>query len=271
MNAAVSNIAWTVADDDAAREMLAAAGVKHLEIAPTRQWPDLSLVSESEARSYAEGLQRRGFSVCAFQALLFGKPELLVFGKDDGRACVEYLARVCRLASWMGAKALVFGSPKNRTRESLSPEEAFAKGQDFFRALGDAAAAQGVVVCIEPNPAAYSCDFLQTASEAAAMVRAVNSPGIRLNLDMGELIMNGADVPKAVREFLPLAGHFHASEPMLEPFDPAREAHHAAAGVLRDAGYEGVVSLEMKTPQGGPAVVGRALHDMQHVYFAKSS
>ncbi|MEI6535113.1 MAG: TIM barrel protein, partial [Verrucomicrobiaceae bacterium] len=158
MNPAVSNIAWPAADDEAALGMLQASGVNLIEIAPTRHWPDLTQVDESEARGFAEILHQNGFSICAFQALLFGKPELQVFGSDNGRACLDYLESVCRLAGWMGAKALVFGSPKNRLRGALSFDAALAKATDFFRVLGDAAIKNGVIVCIEPNPSAYGCD-----------------------------------------------------------------------------------------------------------------
>lgn len=267
MNPAVSNIAWPAADDEAALEMLQASGVKHIEIAPTRHWPDLARVEEAEARRFAEKLHQRGCSICGFQALLFGKPELQVFGSDDGRACLEYLEGVCRLAGWMGAKALVFGSPKNRLRGSLSFDAALAKACEFFRILGDAAIKNNVVMCIEPNPSAYGCDFIQTANEAAALVELVNSPGIRMNLDMGELAMNGSDAARTVNELLPYAGHFHVSEPMLEPFDPKREAHAQTAAALKKAGYQGIISLEMKTPQGGLPVVNEALQNMLRVYF----
>jgi D-psicose/D-tagatose/L-ribulose 3-epimerase len=271
MKPAVSNIAWAVADDAAAFALLKAAGVKHLEIAPTRIWPDLAAVSEVEARDFAERIRARGFSICAFQALLFGKPDLFVFGEEGGSTCLEYLSKVCRLANWMGAGALVFGSPKNRLRGALSINEAIIKGREFFRVAGDHAAEQGVVICLEPNPDIYGCDFLQTAAETASMVQDVASPGIRMNLDMGELIHHGTDVARAVREFLPLAGHFHVSEPMLALFDDTRTAHREAAIALKEAGYAGIASLEMKASPDGLPGVQRALHKMLRVYFPTAS
>lgn len=271
MKPAVSNIAWSVTNDDEALAILNAAGVRHLEMAPTRVWPDLAAVTEFEAHDFVSSIHARGFSICAFQSLLFGKPDLLVFGEDGGRACLDYLAKVCRLANWMGAGALVFGSPKNRLRGALSFDEAFVRGREFFCAAGDCAAEQDVVICVEPNPDIYGCDFLQSAAEAASLVQAVDSPGIRMNLDMGELIHHGADVARTVREFLPLAGHFHVSEPMLAPFDAVRAAHQEAALALKEAGYAGIVSLEMKAPQDGLTGVRQALQDMLCVYFTTAS
>jgi sugar phosphate isomerase/epimerase len=199
--------------------------------------------------------------------LLFGQPDLLVFGVDEGAACLSYLANVCAIARWTGANALVFGSPKNRRRGALSIDEAFARGRDFFRRLGEIAAGNGVTICLEANPPRYGCDFLETVDAAAEMVAAVDSSGLKLNLDMGEMIMNGADVAHAVESYAPLAAHFHVSEPQLDPFNAERPEHALAAAALRRVNYRGLVSLEMKTPAGGLAVVNDSLHAMLRVYF----
>ena len=262
----VSNIAWASADDEAAEALLNELGVRSLELAPTRQWPDLAKVPEADARAAAAQLHARGFGIAAFQAVLFGQPALEVFGPDGGRACRDYLKAVCRLAGWMGAGAVVLGAPKNRLRGSLSPAEAASLATDFFREIGDAAASANTKLCLEPNPAGYGADFLQTAAEATEMVRAADSPGIALNFDMGEQAMHQADAAANVRTFAPWIGHFHVSEPMLEPFDATRACHAGAAAALRAAGYTGAVSMEMKTPAGGLPVVRAALTALKEVY-----
>ena len=266
MIACVSNIAWTVPGDGAAEGMLLDLGLCSLELAPTRYWPDLSAVTESEARLASSHFLRRGFSIAAFQAVLFGQPSLQVFGIDNGKACLDYLNAVCRLAGWMGAGAVVMGSPKNRLRGSLTPSAAMAHAVDFFRRLGDTAAAAGTRVCLEPNPAVYGADFLLDTAETAAMVQAVDSPGIALNFDMGEQAIHHADAAAQLRACFPLVGHFHVSEPMLEPFDPTRAAHREAAAVLQESGYTGAVSLEMKCPAGGLPAVHAALRGMKDAY-----
>ena len=266
MNYAVSNIAWPLADDHAAYDMLLGEGVRHLEIAPPRFWSDLSKVDEKDARNQANEIAKRGLQICSFQALLFGKPDLQLLGPNNGQDCLAYLRSICQLAGWMGAKAMVFGSPKNRLRGTISGSEAMKRAAEFFRFVGDAAMANKTVMCIEPNPAGYGGDFLLTVEEAAELVYLVDSPGIKLNLDMGELIMNEANVARSVSDYLPLAGHFHVSEPMLEPFDVKREAHRQASGALADADYQGIISLEMKTPAKGLPAVHQALRDMKSIY-----
>jgi D-psicose/D-tagatose/L-ribulose 3-epimerase len=262
----VSNIAWASADDSAAEALLLELGVHSLELAPTRQWPDLSKVTEADARAAATQLRARGFGITALQAVLFGQPALQVFGPDGGRACRDYLKAACRLAGWMGAGAVVLGAPKNRLRGDLSASQAFALATDFFREIGDTAAAAHTKLCLEPNPTGYGADFLLTAAEATAMVQAADSPGIALNFDMGEQAMHDADAAANIQAFAPWIGHFHISEPMLEPFDPARASHAAAAAALRAAGYAGAVSMEMKTPPGGLPVVQAALAALKEAY-----
>ena len=262
----VSNIAWGVADDAEAEEALHEFGVSSLELAPTRYWPDLAMVPETVARAHAEHLLARGFRVSAFQAVLFGRPDLQVFGPDGGKACRNYLIAVCRVAGWMGAGAVVLGAPKNRLRGHLTSKAAHGLAEDFFREVGLAAADAGTRLCLEPNPAAYGADFLLTADEAADLVQAVDSPGIALNFDMGEQALHGADAAANIIAHAPLIGHFHVSEPMLEPFDHFRAAHTEAAAALRTISYTGAVSLEMKPPTGGLASMRTALAGLKEVY-----
>jgi len=271
MKPAVSNIPWSDAEDAQALQMLAELSVTDLEIAPTRFWLELRQATVKQAAAAAETLADSGVRVSAFQALLFGQPDLKVFAEDGGQACLSYLQHVCDLASAMEARGLVFGSPKNRRREDLPLADAWTKGREFFSKLGEIAAVRKVIVCVEPNPTAYGCDFLENIESAARMVEEVDSPGLALNVDMGELIMNGADVTRAITTHSALAGHFHASEPNLEPFTTNLHAHQAAAAALRQSGYEGLVSLEMKAPAGGISVVQQSLISMRDVYFPRLS
>ena len=50
------------------------------------------------------------------------------------------------------------------------------------------------------------------------------------------------DVIRSAGEF----AHFHISEPMLEPVSGGVVDHRSAAATLKDIGYSGWVSIEMK-------------------------
>ena len=248
---AVSNIAWTPDEDAAAVAVLQEFGVTRIEVAPTVRWTAPLEVSEDEALAYRAQWRARGIEIVALQSLLFGRPELTVFGSDDTRAAmVTYLAGICRLASGLGATRLVFGSPANRRPGLLGDAERDRIATRFFRALGARAYEHGTVVCIEPNPAEYGCEWIRSVTEAAALVEAVDHPGFGLHLDAGGMLLHGdaaADVEAALAR--PGVCHVHASDPMLAPLGShagSAQWHQTLAGVLEGAGYGGCVSLEMR-------------------------
>ncbi len=260
MTLAVSNIAWTPDEDATAAAVLQEFGVRCIEVAPTVRWPAPLEVSEAEALAYRAQWHARGIEIVALQSLLFGRPDLTVFGSDDTRAAmVDYLAGICRLASWLGATRLVFGSPANRRPGVLDDAERDRMAIAFFRAVGAGAAAHGTVVCIEPNPAEYGCEWIRSVRDAAALVDAVDHPGFGLHLDAGGMLLHGDGVDDIVAALAhPGVRHVHASDPMLAPLGTGHEGsaqwHQALAGVLSTAGYGGCVSLEMRRqPEGDRA------------------
>jgi sugar phosphate isomerase/epimerase len=244
---AVSNIAWEPSDDLEVTERLLAVGVDAIEVAPTKVWPDLSRVSLASARSYGAQWERAGLPVVSAQSLLYGQPHLNLFDETRDQL-VSYLNRVTDLCAAMGATALVFGSPRNRRRKGLPLDAAHRIAVDVFGRLAEHAAAAGACICLEANPEQYDADYITRASEAAALVRAVDAPGLRLHLDTACMSLAGDDGPACVTEFAPLLRHVHLSEPFLGPVGTPDPEHIAVAAALRSAGYEHFVSVEMLSP-----------------------
>src|SRR5262249_10884654 len=159
-------------------------GVTGVEIAPTK-WHGSPL--EATARQialYRRTWEDRGQRIISLQSLLFGRPDLQLFGATQAKLG-DFLRRMIDLGAALGAHALVFGSPKNRVRGDLGPVEAMAIAVDFFREIGEHAAAQDVVLCIEANPPEYGCDFVTTTAEAIVLCDEINNRGIGINGDLG--------------------------------------------------------------------------------------
>lgn len=266
MRLAVSNIAWGPAEDGAAYRLLAERGVGLLEIAPPRIWPQPEVATPAHAAAFRASLEPYGLSVVAFQALLFGRPELTLFDAAAQPRLLAHLCHLCDLAAELGATALVFGSPKNRLRGALSQAEALEQAREFFTQVGHHAVRRGVHVCLEPNPPQYGGDFLTGVEETAGLVRAVASPGIGLHFDTGGMALAQEDGPELLRRHLELAVHFHASQPMLEAFDQPRADHPGCAAALRAASYQGAVSIEMKAAPQGLAAVATAIDYVTRTY-----
>jgi len=270
VNLAVSNIAWLPEEDAAAFDILRALGVSLLELAPSRKWPDPSTAGVTNAERYREELRTAGFSVAAFQAILFGKPELTIFDGPEPRAkCVNYLVHIAQLAAACGARPLVFGTPKNRrVPEGMALAEADGIALEFFGELAQRAADLRVSFCLEPNPTDYGCNYLTHVADAARIVRRVNSPGLRLQIDAGELAMNNEAVEQVIKEQSDIIGHVHISQAMLADFETPWEGHAALARALTKINYGLVLSIEMKRPAMGLNGVRQAVQFAKECYAA---
>lgn len=246
---AVSNIAWQPVDDEKAADLLRHAGVAGVEVAPTKIWPDLTVVSHRQAQAYGQSWARAGLPVVAAQSLLYGRPDLTLFGPRQ-EEFVAYLSRVIDLCAAMGATALVFGSPRNRQRQGLPVETADRIAADVFGRLAQRADAAGTSLCLEANPATYGTDYLVRAQEAATLVAAVDSPGLRLHLDTACMALAGDDAAECVHHFAPLLRHTHLSEPDLAAVGTPDPRHADFVAALRAVDYDRYLSVEMRPSEG---------------------
>lgn len=256
----VSNIAWPSELDGQALELLSDWGVKGVEIAPTRVWPDWQGAEASAAGELRKELARMGLVCSAFQSLLHGLPDLTVFAEPEERArTLSHLERVVDLAEGAGAQVLVFGSPRNRDPGSRTPEVALAVAAAFFSEVGTYCAGKGVVMALEPNPPEYGCAFLTDALSTARFVRQVASPGIGLNLDAAALHLARESTAEVVDAVSDVLAHVHVSEPFLGDFAAPRAAHRKIAEALRSIVWSRWVSIEMVPSQRPLAALDEAV------------
>lgn len=264
MKLAFSNIAWASEEDRQALDLLRASQVQGIEVAPTRLWPNWAGATPEAAGDHAQAMREAGFKTPSLQSLLYGLPDLQVFGTTRQQTdLITHLARVAELAAAMQAKVLVFGSPKNRDRGDLTPAQAMQHAIRFFRQAGQACADAGVTLAIEANPSHYQCNFVTRWQEAEELVRACSHPGIGLHLDTACTVLAGDDPVAAVSQVADILVHVHASEPDLGPFTSPRSDHLAMGEALRAVGYTGWCSVEMRrtsTPLADIQVAAQLAH-----------
>jgi D-psicose/D-tagatose/L-ribulose 3-epimerase len=270
MRLAISNIAWPSGADATVMPLLHTHGVEGVELALTKVWPEPLAVSADEVRAYREGWEKQGLRIVALQALLFGKPHLTLFGSEQARGQMrDYLTRMIERAGLLGARVLVFGSPKNRLRHGQSPAEAWAIAVPFFRELGGIARRHGVCFCIEPNPPAYGCDFVTTVAEGIELVDAVADDGFGLHLDTAGMSLAGDPPMASILAAGNRCQHFHVSSPFLAEVDGATVTHNEFAQALREADYQSWLSIEMgeaKETGAWAAAVERSLAFVRAAY-----
>lgn len=253
MKLALSNIAWEPAQDQAVADLLARFGIDAIDIAPGKYFQEPAKATVADMDKVRLWWAERGITITGMQSLLFGTTGLNVFGSEDSQtALLSHLSHVCRIGGGLGSTLLVFGSPRNRDRSGMNDEQALKCAVSFFHRLGDIAQANDVIVCLEPNPTCYGANFMTNSAETAAVVRAVDHPAIKMQLDTGALTINGEDPMQVLEDHAALIGHIHASEPDLLPLGDGATDHVAMKKAIERYLPDYRVSIEMVATRQEP-------------------
>jgi len=266
---AISNIAWNSNENSSVIDVLKELSVDSIEVALPILFSDLIEANDFEIDNVKKYWQINGIKIVAVQALLFGKPELLVFDSKVQKQTIEYLERVMYISGKLGASKLVFGSPKNRNVIGLNKAEAMEMATDFFSVLAELAVKNNVVVCIEPNAVQYDCNFITNTQEAFELVERVSHAGCRIHLDTGVMHLNNEDPEKSIQLALPYLSHFHISEPFLGRITDNTIDHKTISKTLKFLHYDGYISIEMKKQiyESNTGNIRECLKFVREIYF----
>ncbi len=265
MRLAVSSLAWKPEDVSEVAAVLARHEVGGIEVAPTSVWGGWAAALAESAAGLPAPL--RGFSRPAMQSLTFGLPDHAIFASMEAEdRLLAHLEKVFALAARLGCRALVFGSPRDRRRGELTPVQAAAAYSAFAARVAPLAAAQGVLFCLEANPASYGCDFVTGTEQLLELHAALRRPGLGLHFDTGTAAVNGEDLPALIRQAGTLLDHLHISEPQVGTFSHPAEHHGAIAEALASISYPHWVSIEMLRGPRGPEDLDEALRFVRRAY-----
>lgn len=247
MKMSISNIAWEAKDDEYVISRLPSYGFKGLEIAPTRIIPELPYHHLPEAKEFASWAKSKAdLDICSMQSIWYRRTESIFGTESEVDSLIEYTKEAITFAEAIGCPNLVFGCPKNR----IIPEgRTVSDSEDFFRTIGDFAAEHGTTIALEAVPVSYGTNFLNRTSDLFNFVTKIGSPGLKMNLDFGTMLVNG-EKADSVGEYVPVVNHVHISEDALECIEKRHE-HEVFLNTLKKAGYDRFVSIEMKN-QGDP-------------------
>ena len=162
---------------------------------------------------------------------------------DDVLAWAEIAFR--RLEQAKG-KFIVFGSGNARAlRDGWTKDKADAQFAALLKRMGPLAAQHGITVAVEQLQAS-ECNYINHLGEGAKLIREANHPAIRMNADLFHMARMG-DTPDDLKAAMDVVAFVEIAE----------KAERTAPGVhgddfrpyfrvLRDAGYQGVISIEAK-------------------------
>lgn len=151
--------------------------------------------------------------------------------------------------------------------EGLKDPEAMALMQRSYEHIIKVAEAHQIIVNIEPH--GY---FTTNPERMAEMLAFVKSPWLRMNMDTGNTFIAGQDPVAFLKRFLPKVSHVHVKDVSESLARAVRGGQTGIAvsqcalgdgvnadnirtclGILRDAGYQGALSIECEG-QGGPMI-----------------
>ena len=262
VNLAISNLAWSHEDRFRVYARMKAMGFSGIEIVPGITFPmssDPCSPTTMEVGQFKEELAEYDLRPVSMQSLLFNQPQAQLFGSQLQRAAfVEQLRKVVGLASSLEIPNVVLGSPGNRRiPPTMSPSVSDKIVDSVMRSVDDIAGDAGVLIALEPNPACYGTNFLNSIDEVVEFLDTRSHRAISLNLDTGSIIINH-DLDSVIRRlpaFRHYVSHVHISEPGLMPAPASLSVHRAVIRSLAVGGYNKFISIEMKRVDHDPLSV----------------
>jgi D-psicose/D-tagatose/L-ribulose 3-epimerase len=249
--------------------LAAKLGYDGLEVAPFTLAEDPTTISDEQARAYGHIAQDHGLSITGLHWLLVAPAGLSIVTEDAAvrDRTVGVMQRLVELCAHMGGSYLVHGSPKQRSVPPGSTrEQALSRAQECFARVAVTARNAGVVYCVEPL-SARETDLINTVAEAAQIVDAVNSPGLKTMIDCsaaGQAETQSVDV--LISQWMPTGRIAH-----VQVNDPNRrgpgQGEMKFAAILRTIArmqalghYDGIVAVEpFDYVPDGPGCAARAI------------
>lgn len=271
MKIAVSNIAWDNGRLPEYLGFLRELGCEGVEIAPSCLWPEPVEATAGERQALRGLVRRADLELVGFHALLYTRPDLQLFQDARLRSLtVGYLVDLMRLCADVGGKLVVLGSPRNRRLNGNPLEQCLAWAADAFRQVAEQGERLGVAFCVEPlGP--DDTDFLASMKEGGDLVRTIDHPYCRLHLDSKAIFGTGEDPFQIMQAYGDLIRHVHASDPGLAAPGAAGGEHRPIGAALRQHGYNGYVSIEMRREgNDDKAAVARAVNYVMETYLSRT-
>jgi sugar phosphate isomerase/epimerase len=244
-------------------DQLRALGYEGLEVAPftlVDEGPvDVRRISAAERAQFAREVRAAGLEIIGLHWLLAKTTGFYLTSPEPAvrQRTADYLAALADLCADLGGTVMVLGSPQQRNLlPGVSHAEAVQYAADLLQTIMPQCERCGVTLAVEPLGPAEG-DFLLTAAAGADLVRRVDSPACRLHLDVKAMSSEPTPIPEIIAEFASLTAHFHANDPNLLGPGMGEVDFRPILAALREAGYDGWVSVEAFKYEPSPLELAR--------------
>lgn len=261
--------AWTFPERMPPEEQLAAAasaGFDGIELVLSDDGPLRPDTPSRECAALAERAAGLGLQICGLACGMFWETNYASPSEADRRRAIELTRQMLARAAALGAGAIlvvpaVVGTAHD-ARKQVAYADAWQRTFDALSELGPAAEAHGVALAVEN----VWNRFLLSPLEMADLIDRVNSPGVGVYFDTGNVLAFGypedwiATLGGRIRRVH--AKDYDVSKPGFAGFCPLGEGSvdwPAVIAALREAGYDGPLTYE---GSGEPGDICRRLRNI---------
>jgi sugar phosphate isomerase/epimerase len=147
------------------------------------------------------------------------------------------------LAASFGAPAII-GSMQGRLEINQDREQAMDWFREALDELGEAAAAQGVPLLLEPLNR-YESNVLNRLGQTLEFVQSLDTGNVRILADLFHMNIEEADMAAAIREVGPLLGHVDFADSNRHAVGFGHTDIDPVISALREIGYTGYLAAEV--------------------------
>jgi sugar phosphate isomerase/epimerase len=257
---------WPLADAFACASEV---GYDCVEIAPFTIAKSVMDISASERQRIKDLAVEKRIAISGIHWVLVQTEGLHLTHSDAAvRArTARYFVDLVDFCGDLGGTRIVVGSPKQRSLQpGVSYEQAWEHATNVFRDSIRRAEERDIVICFEPL-APSETDFVNTAAEGIRFAQQFNSPAMSIILDVKAMSSEGKPVSDIIRESAGKFEYFHANDPNLKGPGFGDTDFGPIARALRDAKYNGVVSVEVfKFEEGAKAIASQSLEYLRKTF-----
>ena len=229
-------------------ELAAALGYDALEVAPFTLSDDPATLAPAEVARLRRAAEAAGIRVSGLHWLLAAPPGLSITSADAAvrDRTLAHMHAMIDLCAALGGDVLVHGSPDQRRLSDADPEGDAERGAAAFADVAAHAHRAGVRYLIEPlSP--QETRFVTSWADAAAIVRAVDHPGLRTMIDTRAARLGESDPVTSVLERGLRDGtvaHVHLNDRNRRGPGQGDDGFAGVVRVLLGEGYAGTVAIE---------------------------
>lgn len=253
---------------DVAFAHAAGLGYTGVEIAPFTIATNVFEMTADRRHQVRKTAEANGLEVVGLHWLLAKTDGLHLTSNDADvrKRTAEYVCELARLCRDLGGKVMVFGSPPQRNlKDGVTEQQGFDYAVEVFKSSARTLEECGVMLALEPLGPEEG-NFMLTAESAIAIAKAVESPNVKLHLDVKAMSTESQSIPDIIRSSKDWLVHFHANDPNRRGPGMGDVDFVPIFAALDEIEYDGWVSVEVFDYEPGvDALAGESIRYMQRL------